>query len=159
MFTKEDCSKNLQIENWSLSEPCPVNAGHYMAFKHFFSFETDLAANFGCNRFRTTPDIVAKLLRAAIWSSCSVRFKSEQTPFLRTGHRQTGCFARDSIRSKLFCSYVIFLLRDEWLIERFSEAMGAALVGNNFSPIPSKFSFHMKQKLESDSSLPKITKH
>ena len=45
-----------------------------------------------------------------------------------------------------FCSYVIFLLRDQWLIERLSEAMGAALVGNNFSPIPSKFSFHIKRK-------------
>ena len=56
----------------------------------------------------------------------------------------------------LFCSYVIFLLRDQWLIERLSEAMGAALVGNNFSPIPSKFSFHMKKK--SDSSRPEIYK-
>ena len=48
----------------------------------------------------------------------------------------------------LFCSYVIFLLRDQWLIEKLpvSEAMGAALVSNNFSPIPSKFSFHMKKK-------------
>ena len=36
-----------------------------------------------------------------------------------------------------------FLLRDPCLIERLSEAMGAALVGNNVSPIPSKFSFHM----------------
>ena len=34
-----------------------------------------------------------------------------------------------------FCSYVIFLLRNQWLIEGLSEAMGAALVGNNFSPI------------------------
>ena len=46
----------------------------------------------------------------------------------------------------LFCSYVIFLLRDQWLIERLSEAMGAALVGNNFSPIPSKFHFTWKKK-------------
>ena len=43
-----------------------VNAGHYMAFKHCISFATYLAANFGCNRFRITPDIVSKLLRAAI---------------------------------------------------------------------------------------------
>ena len=42
------------------------------------------------------------------------------------------------------------------MIERLSEAMGAALVGNNFSPIPSKFSFHMKKK--SDSSRPEIYK-
>ena len=62
----------------------------------------------------------------------------------------------DSIQNMLFCSYVIFLLRDQWLIERLSEAMGAALVRNNFSPIPSKFSFHMKKR--SDSSRPAIYK-
>ena len=45
-----------------------------------------------------------------------------------------------------FCSYVICLLRDQWLIKRLSEAIGTALVGNNFSPIPSKISFHMKTK-------------
>ena len=48
------------------TEARPVNAGHYMAFKHLISFATDLAANFGCYRFRITPDIVSKLLRAAI---------------------------------------------------------------------------------------------
>ena len=58
-----------------------------------------------------------------------------------------------------FCSYVIFLLRDQWLIERLSEEMGAALVGNNFSPIPSKFSFQMKKKSNSTrDSRPEIYK-
>ena len=47
----------------------PVKAGHYMAFKHCISFATDLAANFGCDRFRITSDIVSKLLLAAIWTS------------------------------------------------------------------------------------------
>ena len=47
-------------------EARPVNAGHYMAFKHRISFAIDFAANFGCYRFRITPDIVSKLLRAAI---------------------------------------------------------------------------------------------
>ena len=39
----------------------PLNAGHYMVFKHCFSFATDLAANFGCNlnQFRITPYIVS----------------------------------------------------------------------------------------------------
>ena len=60
-------------------------SGHYMAFKHSISFATYLAANFGCNRFRIMPDIVSKILRAAIWSCCAVRFESEQTPFPRTG--------------------------------------------------------------------------
>ena len=46
----------------------------------------------------------------------------------------------------LFCSFVIFLLRDKWMIERFSEAMGAALVGNNFSPILWNFHFTWKKK-------------
>ena len=58
-----------------------------MAFKHHISFATYLAANFGCNQFRITPDIVSKLLRAAIWSCCAVRFESEQTPFPRAGRR------------------------------------------------------------------------
>ena len=31
-----------------------------------------------------------------------------------------------------FCFYVTFLLRDQWLIERLREAMGAALVGEIF---------------------------
>ena len=59
-------------------------------------------------------------------------------------------------RKMLFCSYVIFLLRDIffllrdlWLIERLSEAMGAALVCNNFSPIPSKISCYMKNHFDS----------
>ena len=43
-------------------------------------------------------------------------------------------------------SYVIFLLSDQWMIKRLSEAMSAALVGNNFSPIPFKISFHMKSE-------------
>ena len=58
-----------------------------MAFKHRVSFATDLAANLGWNRFRIMPDIVSKILRAAIWSRCAVRFESEQTPFPRAGRR------------------------------------------------------------------------
>ena len=44
------------------------------------------------------------------------------------------------------------MLRDKWTIKRMSEVMCAALVSNNFLPIPSKYSFHMKEK--SDSSRP-----
>ena len=55
-----DCSKNLWIEN-----PI-VNAGLRMAFKHRIWFATVFAANFGCDRFRIMPDIISKLLRAAI---------------------------------------------------------------------------------------------
>ena len=60
--TKEDCSKIFKLK----IEARPVNAGHLMAFKHHISFATDLAANFGCDQSRITPDIVSKLLRAAI---------------------------------------------------------------------------------------------
>ena len=58
-----------------------------MAFKHRISFATDLAANLGWNRFRIMPDIISKLLRAAIWSRCAVQFKSEQSPFPWTSRR------------------------------------------------------------------------
>ena len=65
-------------------EAHPVNAGHYMAFKHCISFATNLAASFGCYRFRITPDIVCRLLRAAIWSRWAVWYKSlSRRPFLR----------------------------------------------------------------------------
>ena len=137
---------------------CPVNTGHYMAFKHWISFATDLAANFGCNWFRITPDIVYKLLRAAIWSRCAVLFNALSSD---RSSIQTCCFAQDSIRNMLLCSYVIFLFRDQCMIERFSEAMGAALVGNNYSPIPgipSKFLFHMKKE-KVTRRCPKFTKH
>ena len=43
----------------------------------------------------------------------------------------------------LLCSYVIFWLKDQWMIKRLSKATGAGLVCNNFTPIPSKISFHM----------------
>ena len=44
------------------------------------------------------------------------------------------------------------------MIERSSEEMGAALVGNYFSLIPSnKISFHMKKKVTRRG--PKFTKH
>ena len=44
-----------------------------------------------------------------------------------------------------FRSYIIFLLRDQWMISTLSKAMGVASVGNNFLPIQSKISFHMKK--------------
>ena len=40
----------------------------YVAFKYRISFATDLAVNFGCNRFRIMPEIVSKPLSIAIWS-------------------------------------------------------------------------------------------
>ena len=64
---------------------CPVNAAHYMAFKHSISFAIDLAASFGCNQLRITPDIVSKLLLTAFCSHWAVQYESEQTPFPWTG--------------------------------------------------------------------------
>ena len=71
---------------------------------------------------------------------------------------QTCCFAHDSIWNMRLCSYVIFLLRDEWMIERFSEAMGAALVGNNFSGAAS-MEFHFTWKKKVTRCGLKFTKH
>ena len=53
-------------------EAPPIKAGHYIAFKNSISSATNLAANYGCYRFRITPDIVSKLLRANIRSLCAV---------------------------------------------------------------------------------------
>ena len=57
----------------------------------------------------------------------------------------------------LFCSHIIFLLRDQWLIERLSEAMSAASVGNNFSLVISIEIFISNEK-KSDSSRPELYK-
>ena len=125
-----------------------------MTFKHCISFATNLASNFDCNWFRIKPDIVSKLLCAAIWSCCAAQFKSEfkseQTPFPQTGHwfRSALLLCTGFGLHRIWfwtwgcvpMSY--FLLRDQWLIERLSKA----LVGKNFSPIPSKFSFQLKKE-------------
>ena len=95
VFTWADCSKNLQIENrnsfcqdWWLH-----GLQHRISLN---SFATDCAANFDCNQFRIAPDIVSKLLRAAIWSR-SIRIWAD------------ALFLQDSIRNMWFCFYVRFL--------------------------------------------------
>ena len=52
-------------------EARPVSAGLYTAFKRSISFATDLAANFGCNQFRTMPEIVFTFLCTTICSRCA----------------------------------------------------------------------------------------
>ena len=65
----------------------------------------------------------------------SVQFESEQTPSCLTSRQlRSAAFAQDSVRNLQNYSYVIFLLWDQSTIERLSEAMRAALVGNNLSP-------------------------
>ena len=84
LYTKANCSKNLKIENWSLS--CQRWSLHYMAFKHHISLVTNLAANFDCNRFRIMPDIVPKLLHAAVPPSVvAVLFNLNMTDVLSSG--------------------------------------------------------------------------
>ena len=59
---------------------CLVDNGHYLAklaFKHSISFPADLAANFGCNRFRIMPDIVSKLLRWQAYGLPAVLFHAD----------------------------------------------------------------------------------
>ena len=62
------------------------------------------------------------------------------------------CTGFNSEHAVLFLCY-IFTQRPMIL----SEATGAALVGNNFSPMPSKFSFHMKKTFTRCG--PKFTTH
>ena len=100
-------------------EAHPVNAGHYMAFRHHISSATNLAANFGWDWSRTTPDIASKLLQAAIWSHCAILFESEQTPFSWTWRR-----FRSAALHRIQCGICGFVhichIRDQWLMERLS---------------------------------------
>ena len=144
LFTKANCSKKSLHRKSKLVLSTLVTT---WLSNIAFHLQSIWLQNFGCYRIRVMPDIVSKLLRAAIWSRCTVRFESEH--FL--GHSSSSiwiwCFAQDSIWNMRFCSYVTFLLRDQWMIKRLSKETGAALVGNNISPIPLKISFRMKKKL------------
>ena len=96
-------------------------------------------------------ETVSKLLRAAIWSSCAVWLKCEQTPFSRAGHR----FRTAALYSIQYgtCQFVpaIFLLGDQWMIEGLSEAIWALLAS-----IPSKYHFTLNKATR---HCPKFTKH
>ena len=119
------------------------------SFKHNISFAINLAATFGCQNHHTRHCVQA-FARLHLKSLCCLIFESEQTPFSRTDRRfRFSALHRIPFGTCGFVpmwGYVIFLLSDEWMIERLSKAMGAALVGNNYSPIPLKNSFHMKKK-------------
>ena len=94
--------------------------------------------NYALHRFQAFACRNPKSLR------CSIRRRiwADALPWKGRRYRPT---ALHRIRNMWFCSY-IFLLRDEWMIERFSEAMGSALVCNNFSPILWKFHFTWKKR-------------
>ena len=77
--TPDIVSKLLRVAIWSR---CAARFESEQTQKNStgrISVVTNLAPNFGCYRFRIMPDIVSKLLRAAIWSRCAVLFESEQT--------------------------------------------------------------------------------
>ena len=59
---------------------------------------------------------------------------------------QTCCFAQDLIRNMWFCSYIIFLLRDKWMIERFSKVIGCCLGWQQLLAHSMEISCHMKKK-------------
>ena len=109
-------------------EACPANASFYLGFwvKQSFSFATDLAANFGCNRFRIMPEIVSKHLRIAIWSGCAVRLESEQMLISQTGRRFRSATLHRIWSEHANCSYaLIYSETNEWS-KRLSKAMSVA---------------------------------
>ena len=115
---------------------------------HGFQTSHFICYRFGCkpwlDRFRITPDIIPKLFCAAIWSRCAVRFESEQTPFPRTGRRLRSA----ALHRILFgtCGFVPMSYFYSETNARLGGAMCAALVCNNFWPIPWEFYFPMKTK-------------
>ena len=80
-----------------------------MAFKHHISFATYMAANFGCNQFRITPDIVPKLLLQPSEVAVLLDSNLSRRPFLGQVIIELDLLL--SIQNMLFCSYAIFLLR------------------------------------------------
>ena len=149
-YTVDEClqtkiaQKNLQIKNWSSS--CQRWSLHGFQTSHFICYL------FGCKLWLLSIKnyawhcFQAFALLHLKSMCCSIQLWADALSLDRS-LIQTCCFAQDSIGNMWFCSYAIFLLTDEWMVERLSEAMGAALVGNNFSPIPWKFHFTWKKKV------------
>ena len=114
MFTKEDCSKNLQIKNRSLS--CQRWSLHGFQTLHFICnlFGSKLwlqsIQNYAWHCFQAFARRHLKSLRCSIWIWADA-LSSDRSSI------QTCCFAQDSIRNISFCSYVINFCSEtnEWL--------------------------------------------
>ena len=96
----------------------------------------------------------ALLLLKLLWSVCCsiLSLEAEQTPF-----SQTGCWFKSADLHRILfraCGFVpvIFLLRDQWMIERLSEALGAAL--QQF--LANSIKMFISHEKKSDLSLPYI---
>ena len=121
---------SILLKKNELNKDSPVKTSLYMAFSHSFSFSTVLAANFGCNWFRITPEIVSKLLR----TGCALQFESEQMPFFWQVVEYVDSF---------LC---LLLIQRTINDKKFSEAISTDLVCNRFLQNPSKFQFWWKNR-------------
>ena len=62
---------------------------------------------------------------------CLIGIWALRLPFLGQDVNLDLLLCTDSIWKMLFCCYALFLLRDQWMIERLSKAISAVLVSNN----------------------------
>ena len=134
------CSIRIRADHQT---PCPWTGPSRI------SFATEFAANFGWNRFRIMPDIVSKLLRACIWSRCVVQFEFEQTPFLGqvVNLDLLLCTGFDSEHAILFLCHIFTQrpMNDCKIEQSDGRCFGWQQLFANWTPIPWKFSFHMKK--------------
>ena len=96
-----------------------------VVFKQSILFATHLAANYGCYLFRIMQDIVSKLLdrcfgHSHLKTENVLLFYLNLSSFLERLLVSICCLAQNSIQNMLFYSYVLFLLRDQCMIERLS---------------------------------------
>ena len=104
---------------------------------------------------KTPPSEVAALFDWTLSRQC-------QTLFPWTGRRFRSTTAQDSMRNMRICSSAVsalFLLRDQWMIERLMEAMSAAFVWKKSLRTPSKFYYPWKQNLSSRLKASNFEKH
>ena len=144
MAQKSDCSKNLQIENrssscqrWSLHGFQVSNIAFHLRpiwLQTLVAIDSESRLT-SFPSFCAPPSEVAALFDSNLSRRCAVRFESEQTSFPRAGRRFRSA-ALHRIRFGTCCFVLMSYFYSETnLIERLSEAMDAALVGNNFSTI------------------------
>ena len=133
--------KISKIENWSLSLPLQIATWPF------------IRCQFGCKLWLP---LIQNHARHCFQAFCTppVQFNLNlnRHPFLGqvADLDLLLCTGFNSEHAYLFLCHIF--LKDQWMIEKLSKTMKKALVDNNFSPIPSKNSFHMIKRI--DFSLP-----
>ena len=135
---------SIAQKNFELKiEACLVHVDLYVAFRHCFSYEKGLAANFGCNQFRIMPD--PEIFERPSEMAVLFTWNLSRHPFLRQVvdiDLLLGTGLNFEHVDLFLCSYFTQRPTKDLTIERHNECVP---VGNKCSQNAQKFHFSRKK--------------